>query len=146
MQKYNAKLNIPLAPKGKVTGKSDSSEKPAKPKVRWKAIFSLVALVVLGSASYLALPANVQYALQDAVKRPFAPNFDLPPNQMKSARQDDWITMLLQSVQSNDYSALKESVCGVLVVQTRLKPDMDSIGGVVGEAANDDNYENRRTA
>lgn len=81
----------PLASKEKVTGKSDSSEKPGKPKVRWKFIFSLVALVVLGSASYLVLPANVQYALQDAVKRPFAPNFDLPPNQMKSARQDDWI-------------------------------------------------------
>lgn len=53
--------------------------------------------------------------------------------------------MLLQSVPSNDCSALKESVYDVLVAQTRLKPDMDSIGGIVSEAANDDNHENRRT-
>jgi len=93
MRKHIAMLDplISLIFKKKVTGKSDSSEKPAKPKVRWKAIFFLVVLVMLGGASYLFLPAHVQDELQDAVKRPFAPNFVLPPNQMKSARQDDWI-------------------------------------------------------
>lgn len=80
----------PLAPKEKVTGRAASKES-GKLKVSWKSIFALVALVVLGSASYLVLPGSVKYALQDAIKRPFAPNFDLPPNQMKSVRQDDWI-------------------------------------------------------
>ena len=91
MQTAPVKAVRSQAPKEKVAGRSGSSEESGKRKVSWKAIFSIVALVVLGSASYLALPGSVKYALQDAVKRPFAPNFDLPLNQMKSARQDDWI-------------------------------------------------------
>lgn len=87
-----AKPVSPPASNENVTSKSSSSEKTKKPQVRWKVVLSIVALAVLGGASFLVLPSNAQYALQDAIKRPFAPNFDLPPNQMKSARQDDWIT------------------------------------------------------
>lgn len=56
-----------------------------------KGVFTTLALIALGGALYLAMPSNMQYEVQDAIKRPFAPNFDLPPNQMKSAKQDEWI-------------------------------------------------------
>ena len=56
-----------------------------------KLVFLLLSFVALGGAIYLFLPSNMQYAVQDAIKRPFSPNFDLPPGLMKSAQQDQWI-------------------------------------------------------
>ncbi|HEX5337932.1 MAG TPA: hypothetical protein VFW53_05815, partial [Gallionella sp.] len=67
------------------------SGKPESARASRKIFFAFLALVALGGAVYLAIPKNMQYALQDAAKRPFAPNFDLPPSQMKSVRQDEWI-------------------------------------------------------
>lgn len=56
-----------------------------------KVVFGLLAIAALGGAVYLYIPANMQYTLQDAIKRPFTPNFDFPLNQMKAVKQDDWI-------------------------------------------------------
>lgn len=66
-------------------------EKPVGIAVSRKVLFALLSVVALGGVLFLVMPGNMQYELKDALKRPFTPNFDFPPNEMKSARQDEWI-------------------------------------------------------
>jgi hypothetical protein len=56
-----------------------------------KVVFTSLGLIALGGAIYLSMSISMQHELKDAIKRPFAPNFELPPNQMQSVKQDEWI-------------------------------------------------------
>lgn len=55
-----------------------------------KIIFVLLSLIALG-ATFMIVPTNMQNEWKDGLKRLTAPTFILPPNQMKMARQDDWV-------------------------------------------------------
>jgi hypothetical protein len=64
---------------------------PVKTDVTRIVVYSVLALTILGGVLYKALPDTVQHSIKDQAIRPFAPNFDLVPNKIKSARQDEWI-------------------------------------------------------
>ena len=51
----------------------------------------LVALIFLSVAGFLALPREKQFDIRDAIKHPFAPHLDLPPDGPAATDQDTWI-------------------------------------------------------
>lgn len=73
-----------------------SMAEAATESMSWGRLITLTAFGVLlfiaGFSMYLRLPNLMQIGLTSFFERPFAPNFDLPPNQIGVVRQDDWIS------------------------------------------------------
>lgn len=57
-----------------------------------KTFVFLVALIFLSVAGFLALPREKQFDVRDAIKRPFAPQLDLPPEGPATTDQDTLIS------------------------------------------------------
>ena len=51
----------------------------------------LVSRIFLSVVGFLALPREKQFDIRDAIKHPFAPQFDLPPDGPAPTDQDTWI-------------------------------------------------------
>jgi len=95
-----------------------------------KTIVALLSIAALGSWLFPALPRDTRFEILNSVKRPFSPNFDLPPKAMKRAHQIEWVAEYMRrGYELNCYGNLRP--------EERLSKDDDFICRAIIRSAYD---------